>query len=284
MTCDLTPLDYARLGLQVFPCHYPVPSAERGALQCSCGNPKCASPGKHPYYRHAPQGHNSASTDEAKIKRWLHGPYNVAIRTGAASGIFAIDVDPRHDGDLTLAEIEREHGALPPTWRFISGSGGPHILFRHPGFYVACDNEGATVGVGIDVKGDGGYIVAPPSRHVCGRRYEIDIDHHPDDVALADAPDWLLQRIRRGGDGKATMPEAWRTLVAEGVSEGARNNAITRISGHLLRRYVDPLVVLDLVLAWSAARCRPPLDEAEVTKIVDSIAARELVRRERANG
>ena len=62
----------------------------------------------------------------------------------------------------------------------------------------------------------------------------------------------------------ATMPDSWRKLVAEGVSEGRRNEAVALLADHLLRRYVDPYVVLDLVMVWNGARCRPPLDDDEV--------------------
>jgi hypothetical protein len=66
------------------------------------------------------------------------------------------------------------------------------------------------------------------------------------------------------------------------VGEGARNEAIARLAGHLLRRRIDPLVALDLVRTWNAVRCRPPLEDAEVCRTVDSIAAAELRRRENA--
>lgn len=79
-----------------------------------------------------------------------------------------------------------------------------------------------------------------------------------------------------------TDPAEWRRLVAEGVGEGARNQAIARLGGLLLRRFVDPVVALDLCRAWNEARCRPPLPDEEVVKTVTSIAKRELARREAA--
>ena len=70
------------------------------------------------------------------------------------------------------------------------------------------------------------------------------------------------------------------------MTEGGRNNAITRVTGHLLRRYVNPSLTLQLMLAWNQAYCLPPLDTAEVVKTVNSIAALELRRRQggRNNG
>jgi len=63
------------------------------------------------------------------------------------------------------------------------------------------------------------------------------------------------------------------------VAEGERNNALARLVGHLLRRRVDPFMVVELALAWNATRCRPPLPEAEVLRTVDSIARAEARRR-----
>jgi hypothetical protein len=71
----------------------------------------------------------------------------------------------------------------------------------------------------------------------------------------------------------------WRELATNGVAEGARNTTIARFAGHLFRRYVDPLVVLELLLSWNATHCRPPLDQDEVFRTIDSIARKELKRR-----
>jgi hypothetical protein len=273
---------YARLGLEVFPLHYPVEHG--GRRQCSCGNADCESPAKHPYARLAPKGCLNASRDPRIVQRWFRGaPYNLGIRTGAASGIVVIDVDPRHGGDETLAELERRFGALPPTWRFLTGGGGEHILFRHPGYRVQNQNGDGRLGDGLDVRGDGGYIVAPGSRHISGRYYEISVDHHPDEIALAEVPIWLAVMLRpteKRCAAPAAMPETWRKLIAEGVAEGRRNDAVARLAGHLLRPGPkDPFLVLDVLRVWNATRCRPPLDDVELVRTVNSIAAREIARR-----
>jgi hypothetical protein len=280
-------LGFAKRDLKLFPLHYIVDDHRQ--LRCSCGNAECGNnSGKHPYPRLAPRGLFNATSDAAILTRWWGAgvPYNIGLRTGKASCIVVIDVDPRHSGDETLAELERRFGALPLTWRFLTGGGGEHVLFRHPGRDVANSVE-TKRGPGLDVRGDGGYIVAPPSRHLSGRCYEISVDHHPDEVPLADMPAWLAQMVSASPKPNATaaaMPESWRKLVAEGVAEGQRNIAVTRLSGHLLRRDIDPLVVLDLLRCWNALRCRPPLSDAEIERTVDSICGLELARRERGNG
>jgi bifunctional DNA primase/polymerase-like protein len=112
----------------------------------------------------------------------------------AVSRIVVIDVDPRHGGDEALKKLEAKVEELPTTPRFLTGGGGEHYLFRHPGGYIPNSASGA-LGQGIDVRGDGGFVVAPPSLHICGRRYAIDVDRHPDDVPIAPLPEWLHERL-----------------------------------------------------------------------------------------
>jgi len=271
-------LDHARLylglGFAVLPLHFPF--KRDGGLQCSCTRKDCRQPAKHPFGRLVKNGLKDASKDADTVSGWFtNASLNIGIVTGAVSGVIALDVDPRHDGDETLAALEREHGPLPETWRFLTGGGGEHILFRHPGQKVP--NSAGALGAGLDVRGDGGYIVAPPSRHVMGRAYAISVDHHPEDVALADAPDWLLKRIITPGKAaKAKQAAEWRALTREGAANGERNNSIAKLSGLLLGKRIDPHVCLDLMLAFNATRCQPPLPEDEVAMTVASIARREL--------
>jgi putative DNA primase/helicase len=272
---------YAQNGIAVLPLHWPV--LKDGRTACSCGKADCASAAKHPFGRLVPAGLRDASKDLEVLGRWFHdSPFNLGIVTGAASGVIALDIDPRHDGELTLAALEAKHGELPPTWRFLTGGGGEHILFRHPGHLVA--NSAGKLGPGIDVRGDGGYIVAPPSRHICGRPYAISVDHHPDDVGLAECPPWLLDLNGTSTPGKkaaAKPARHWRAVVNAEASEGARNRTLASLAGHLLRNRIDPWVTLDLLTAWNQTRCRPPLAETEVMMTVASIARREINRRER---
>jgi hypothetical protein len=271
-------LDHARLylglGFAVLPLHFPF--EREGRLECSCGREDCRQPAKHPFGRLVRNGLKDASKDPATVEGWFTKTrFNIAIATGAPSGVIVLDIDPRHGGDETLADLEREHGTLPATWRFLTGGGGEHVLFQHPGRSVA--NSAGALGPGIDVRGDGGYIVAPPSLHICGRPYAISVDHHPEEVPLANAPAWLLERIAatRTAD-KARKAAQWRTLARDGAMNGERNVTIARLSGLLLGRRIDPHVCLDLMLAFNATRCRPPLPEDEVVATVASIARREF--------
>ena len=132
------------------------------------------------------RGFYSASANPATIGRWFGGTveYNLAIRTGMASGIWVLDIDPRHGGDKSLAELEREHGALPPT-RAVKTADGWHLWWLTDCPIQSSDNR---VAQGIGVKGDGTYAIAPPSLHPDGVFYEWISTAPP-----VYAPDWLVR-------------------------------------------------------------------------------------------
>jgi hypothetical protein len=197
--------------------------------------------------------------------RWPQA--NVAIVTGAVSGLVVVDVDRQHGGDDSLARLEREHGPLPRTVEAISGGGGRHFYFAHPGGHV---HNRAGLAPGIDLRGDGGVIVAPPSVHPSGARYAWRTGHAPHQIAPAPLPGWLS--AKNPSDRHPGHPLAyWRQLIAEGVPEGSRNDSIAALAGHLLWHGVDADVVTELLLCWNRARCRPPLADEEVVRTVDSI-------------
>ena len=153
---------------------------------------------------------------------------------------------------------------------------GRHLYFQLPAD-VPIPNSAGKIAAGIDVRGTGGYVLAPPSMHPSGRPYCWSVDSHN---ALAPAPDWLLVMISATDRRGVSIPiSEWRDLVTNGVAEGARDCAVTRITGHLLRRHIDPLITLELLQAWNATRCAPPLPTGDVTRIVNSIAGLELRRR-----
>ena len=200
------------------------------------------------------------------FSRWPKA--NVAIVTGELSGIVVLDVDKQHGGDASLEQLERENQPLPDTLEVRTGGGGRHLYFTHPGVRVR-----NRVGVlpGVDIRGDGGCIVAPPSMHPSGKRYKWVKQHDPDNTPPAPLPEWL-RRIALGDKyhGGRSL-DSWRDLLREGVSEGKRNDTIASISGNLLWHDVDPDVVLELMLCWNRIRCCPPLDDEEVARTVQSI-------------
>ncbi|MDE2320357.1 MAG: bifunctional DNA primase/polymerase, partial [candidate division NC10 bacterium] len=233
-------LDYARRGWPVFPCD---------------------SPGKTPKIKDWP---NQATTDPATIRQWwTRWPHaNIGIPTGERSGFFVLDVDPRHGGDDTLRDLEAQHGALPATVEAQTGGGGQHILFRCPGYPVKSGS--GVLGPGLDIKGDGGYIVAPQSLHESGRHYVFEASSHPDDVAIAKAPAWLLDKLRP----EATNGNGF--TVGEKIKDGTRNDTLYRLARSEKARGLSPKASLAALRVMNAERCEPPLPDAEIEKIVSN--------------
>ncbi len=196
--------------------------------------------------------------------------------------VVVLDVDPGHGGNESLQAFEEKNGPLPLTWRVFTGGGGEHIYFRAPTTEIR--NSASKIAPGLDIRGSGGYVVAPPSVHISGRTYEWSVDHHPDEVPLAEFPDSLRNHLAISSEGKiaAAMPSEWRDIISEPLAEGSRNHTLARLAGHLLRRYVDPHIVLELCRLWNMARCCPPLPPDELVLTVNSICRRELARRKAA--
>ena len=134
------------------------------AGRCTCGGRDCRSPGKHPDAGPSWKRFMREHADLALVRRWFtQKPYaNVGIVTGEISAVVVLDAD----GEAGVTELERR--GYPTTWTARSGSGGLHLYFRHPGYLVG---NRQIAGIG-DLRGDGGLIVAPPSLHVSGNRYE----------------------------------------------------------------------------------------------------------------
>lgn len=158
-------LYYAELGLAVFPLAYrnKVPAIEGGC--------------------------KAATTEKSKIERWWNqNPrYNIGIATGNKSnGLVVIDLDVDKnkgiDGYEVLRDWQNKHGELPETWQSITGRGGYHYFYKDT---ITHSNK---VGLyeGVDIRGEGGYIVAPPSVHPNGNTYEWEQEPKEYEIAQVD--------------------------------------------------------------------------------------------------
>lgn len=244
-------LGYAARGIAVFPLH-----------------PR----GKTPLTAH---GLKDASTDPAAITAWWQqwSEANIGIVTGENS-FWVLDIDGT-EGEKSLRALEEEHGALSQTVEVITGGDGRHLYFQCPQQGVIFNSAGR-LGRCLDVRGNGGYVVAPPSIHETGRRYEFSVDSHD---RILPAPAWLLNLIHETKKKKSSISGSEWLNIVKGVTEGQRNDALARLAGKLLRYGLAPFLVLELCQAWNETRCKPPLEQAEVIYTVNSIAGRELVRR-----
>ncbi len=216
-------------------------------------------------------GFLDATTDAEQTRRWFaNGSDSVlAIPTGRVSRLVDVDVDG-DEGSESLWNLEARFGQLPRTASVKTPRGGQHYWFRLPG--VEVPTTAGKFAVGVDIRGDGGYAVIPPSPG-----YEIDEEAPP-----AELPPWLLALVTRhdgNGHKHATPTSVWVALLANGVAEGRRNDSLARLVGYLLCRDVDVDVVVELVHAVNETRFRPPLDRREVDATINSILAAELRQR-----
>lgn len=177
-------LRYADLGWPVLPLCWPD---EYGA--CACGG-NHRDGGKAPL---TPHGLKDASAEASQViawwRRWPEA--NVGILTGERSMICAVDLDAPKGGFDSWRELLAEHGKPSDTLEQLTGS-GRHLLFRRPD-RPHVPNTAHKLGAGIDTRCDNGYIVAAPSRHWSGRRYEWEASALPGEIDLAPLPDWIYQ-------------------------------------------------------------------------------------------
>jgi hypothetical protein len=244
-------LHYASvLGWRVFPLHTPI---DEGV--CSCGKADCQSIGKHP---RTPRGLKDATNDPEQIKRWWQRwpDANIGIATGAASGLLVIDVDPRHGGWQGLEELFKRTGEVfPPTVEVITGSDGGHFYFRMPDADIR--NSTGKLGAGLDVRANGGYVVAAFSLHASGNRYRWKNEESP----FADVPYKLLKeliakpRIVRGASNTATTHK-W---TGGAIPDGSRNKTLfQQVACSMRARGAGEQEILDALIDANR-RCSPPL-------------------------
>jgi hypothetical protein len=178
-----------------------------------------------------PNGVKDATTDETIIRQWWRRwpDANVGIATGQASGIGVLDIDPRNGGDESLRDLEARYGPLPETVTALTGGGGAHYYFAVPPGIVVRTRK---IALGLDLKGDGGYVVAPPSIHPSGRAYQWEVGRSPDDLPLTPLPGWLLEEAQP----RAALPAYEKLLAGERVPEGERHEALLSLAGLLARQ------------------------------------------------
>jgi hypothetical protein len=229
---------YVRLGLAVFPVR-PLT--------------------KRPLTKH---GHLDAASEVSVVENWWHrwpeAGVGIACRP---SGIAVLDVDPRHGGDDTLADLQRQHGLLSATWRSLTGGGGLHVIFRSPADMVLVDGA---IAPGIDLKANG-YIVAPPSQHPSGRRYAWECGYEPGSLCLAPLPGWVLDHFRcRASD---RLRRDGTPLV---IPEGQRNRRLFQLASMLRRYGLNERAILECVTVINRQHAVPPLPDSDLRAIAKS--------------
>ena len=241
-----TALDYASRGRLVFPCGLD----------------------KKPLTSH---GFKDATTEPDIIKKWWNEHKNASIGAPTGDGFFVLDID-LPDGQAALDTLEKENSPLPFTLEQRTGSGGRHLFFS-----VDTDirNSSGKLGVNIDIRGDGGYIILPPSSHESGNNYAW-MNKNP----IANAPEWLIhkltvqqpkerERIITGVLGQYGQ-KALAAELAEltGTGKGSRNHRLNQAAfslGQLVAGGELDQGQVKAALLSAAASIGLPTKEAELT-------------------
>lgn len=211
-------------------------------------------PAGHPYFTRKP------TAEEYRRFVWE----NIGFVTGGLSGIVVLDID----GDEGVHWLMEYGGEVITTPTVLTGSGGYHLYFAYDS---RVEKTRIRVAPGIDIKSNGGYVVAPPSIHPdTGKPYRWVDGLTPEDVRLAHMPDWLYETIDRAakagnGDHAAPLPKCGV------VPEGKRNETIASLAGTLYRRGVPQQAAEAMLIAYNRLCCRPPLAEKEVRQVARSI-------------
>ena len=201
--------------------------------------------------------YQSRQPSDAELEDWFGNssePAGVAVVTGAISKTVVVDVDGT-DGEMSVRDLK-----LPRTVTAITGK-GRHYYFRHPGGRVG---NAVRLLPGVDVRGDGGYVVAPPSRHASGRHYAWAPSCSPFELDLAPLPKWAMPAARPRVDGEGS--ESGQVIPA-----GVRNDRLASIAGAMRRKGLTASEI-EAVLIVVNHRCSPPLPEDEVRGIAASVS------------
>jgi len=262
-------LSYAERGFSVVPVH----SAASG--KCSCGNNKCESPGKHPRINWKNQSQVALTAEKLRQYWRAHPDSNIGIVTGHVSELVVIDIDG-DDGIEALRTIGLDIDDIEaPIVQ--SGGGGLHIYCQYPEMSGLATRAGVLPSV--DIRADGGLIIAPPSIHPSGSPYEWIDGMTLDDLPLADLDlSWATTAHNNGTNGKVhhkAEDYTWfEELLTMGVSEGARNQNATRLAGRMLGMGHTENETLLWLQGWNLAN-DPPLSRRELETIVGSISRLE---------
>ena len=234
-------IEYASKGLAVFP---------------------VKAKGKNPLTNN---GVKDATTNFDQIEKWWkrYPSANIGIACGEVSGgLLVVDLDEKDNGISgadSLNQWERENGQLPDSWRSLTGSGGVHIFYKLDG----TTKNRVNLLDGVDIRSDGGYIVAPPSVHPNGHRYEW--EYGPDDLEIAEADDTVKELL---GVGKQADPE--RFVLPESIGKGQRNDTIYKMACSMQAKGALDDVIYIACKAVNEKQCDPPMSDEEVEKIVES--------------
>ena len=230
------------------------------------------------------RGLNEWSTNEADIiPHWTGHPYdNIGIVCGTPSGgllVLDFDIGDTKNGLATLKEWEATHGELPETATARTGSGGMHMFFRtsRTGLRPSVNAD-----LGVDVRTDGSYVIAPGSIHPCGDQYIW--TGTPEECDIADADDHVYDFLdyvqRNGGTEDTTTKKAnGKFKLPETIKKGERDNVLYKYACHLRAIGRSDEEIEMSVAGANASRCKPPMEASDIKRIT-----RQACKHEQGDG
>ena len=218
-------------------------------------------PDKKPLTAHGLK--DAAQTQSGVHEYWTRWPdAGIALVT---DGLMVLDFDAKNGGFESKAAIEAKYGLLPRTRTHRTGGGGEHWIYRNPNGIDVRNTVTFAGYMGVDLRANGGYIVAPPSPHESGTRYEI-----LDDSEIAPAPAWLVELATKR-KVRSRHPAAETSLIPE----GQRNARLASFAGVMWRRGISQEAIEAALLEVNQRQCSPPLSEDEVKQVVQSVTRYE---------
>ena len=259
----MQPLDfalrYAQRGIPVLPLH----TIKNGS--CTCHKADCNRAGKHPYGHLVPRGLQDASTNPVILRDWW-GPVpslNVGMRTGMPAGLLVIDVDNGKPGaNASEALLIQEYPVLERTLTQTTGSGGRHYLLRYSGAEDLRPGQNV-FGVGIDIRANDSYIVAPPSLHLSGGVYRWDNANQ-----ILPAPPELIARLQ---EKREAMARVLAENKGQRIPKGIQHFTLLSFGG-MMNRYGATEDEIFAALWEMGSRCEEPPTEAAVRRIARDAA------------
>lgn len=217
-----------------------------------------------------------ATTDEKVMRDWLEKYPNSGLGTltGPESNLFVLDIDKR--GIEGMARLSKVKGKLPFTVVAVTGGGGFHYFFKWPlkknGRPQEIRNSAGSIETGIDIRGQGGFIVLPPSLHKSGVNYKWKEGREPWEIELAEAPLWLVKKALQRRQKIFRPPQLAKKGEVGAVAEGSRNSIMFSLGGKLRAQGLGQEEILAALHAANKTRCLPPLEEAEIQEIAAKVS------------
>ena len=221
-----------------------------------------------------PNGCKDAKTDKRAINYWWDKweCSNIGIATGPTSRLVVIDLDisdeKGKDGYKELEKWQEVNGKFPQTARALSGSGGMHYYFRTDEKY----KNRAGILPGVDVRGEGGYIVAPPSIHPNGNAYKW--IESPEEVGIAEVDEVVkkflsMKEVEKSHPDANGLPTKKFVLPIGAIPSGQRNDTIFRLASSLQSQGFSDAAISAAVNQVNVEQCSPPLESAEVETLIN---------------